>query len=69
MTSFAYVNLRLQQVIASVIFWSVTLRQQRNDRQKSFLAQKRPLRNLDVGTFRQQHPHRNLQSPPRWVDD
>ena len=29
----------------------------------------RPLRDLHLGAIRQQHPHRNFQASPRWVDD
>jgi hypothetical protein len=29
----------------------------------------RSLGNLDLSAIRQQHPHRNFQAPPRWVDD
>src|SRR6516162_10050092 len=36
---------------------------------KSFLTQVRSVCNVDRGALRQQHPHRNLQSPPSWVDD
>jgi len=43
--------------------------QQRGERQKSFPTQTRSLRNLYLGAFRQQHPHRNLQPSPRWFDD
>src|SRR5437660_12157330 len=29
----------------------------------------RSLGNLDLSAIRQQHPHRNFQASPRWVDD
>ena len=29
----------------------------------------RSFRDLDLGAIRRQHPHRNFQSPSRWVDD
>jgi hypothetical protein len=29
----------------------------------------RSLGNFDIGAIRQQHPHRNFQASPRWVDD
>ena len=67
--SFASVNSRLQKVIPIVVFRVVWSGQQRGERQKSFLTQTRSLRNPDLGAFRQQHPHRNLQPSPRWVDD
>jgi hypothetical protein len=69
MPSFASVNSRLQKVIPIVVFRVVWIGQQRGERQKSFLTQTRSLRNLYLGAFRQQHPHRNLQPSPRWVDD
>ena len=69
MTSLASVNNRLQKVIVNVVFSVVWCGQQRRERQKSFLTQMRSLRDLHLGAFRQQHPHRNLQTPPRWVDD
>ena len=69
MTSLASVNSRLQKVIVNVVFRVGWCGQQRRERQKSFLTQMRSLRDLYLGAIRQQHPHRNLQSPPRWVDD
>jgi len=33
------------------------------------LTQVRSLRDRDLGTLRQQHPDRNLQSSPGWIDD
>jgi hypothetical protein len=69
MTSFASVNSRLQKVNPTVVFRVVWCGQQRGERQKSFLTQMRALRNFYLGGFRQQHPHRNLQPSPRWVDD
>ena len=33
------------------------------------LSEVRLLRDRDLGTLRQQHPDRNLQSPPGWVHD
>jgi hypothetical protein len=33
------------------------------------LTQVRLLRDLDLGALRQQHPDRNLQSPPGWIHD
>lgn len=67
-TSLASVNNRLQKVIPTVVFRVVWSGQQRGERQKSFPTQTRSLRNLYLGAFRQQHPHRNLQPSPRWVD-
>ena len=32
-------------------------------------TQVRLLRDFDLGALRQQHPDRNLQSPPGWVHD
>ena len=32
-------------------------------------TQVRLLRDLDLGALRQQHPDRNLQSPPGWAHD
>ena len=32
-------------------------------------TQVRLLRDLDLGALRQQHPDRNLQSPPGWIHD
>ena len=29
----------------------------------------RSLGNFDIGAILQQHPHRNFQASPRWVDD
>jgi len=33
------------------------------------LTEVRSLRDRDLGTLRQQHPDRNLQSPPGWIHD
>jgi hypothetical protein len=33
------------------------------------LTEVRSLRDRDLGTLRQQHPDRNLQSPPGWIYD
>ena len=33
------------------------------------LSEVRLLRDRDLGTLRQQHPDRNLQSPPGWIHD
>jgi hypothetical protein len=33
------------------------------------LTEARSLRDLDLGTFRQQHPDGNLQSSPGWIND
>src|ERR1700739_3983124 len=38
-------------------------------RERGGLTEARPLRDRDLGTLRQQHPDRNLQSPPGWVHD
>jgi hypothetical protein len=59
----------LQKVIPIVVFRVVWSGHQRGERQKSFLTQTRSLCNLYLGEFRKQHPHRNLQPSPRWVDD
>jgi hypothetical protein len=67
--SFASVNSRLQKVIPTVVFSVVWSGQQQGERQKSFLTQTRSLRNLYLGAFWQQHPHRNLQPLPRAVDN
>src|SRR5260370_22493642 len=67
--SFASVYSCLQKVIPIVVFRVVWSGQQRGERQKSFLTQTWSLRDLYLGAFRQQHPHRNLQPSPRWVDD
>jgi hypothetical protein len=67
--SFTSVNSRLQKVIPMVVATVVWGGHQRSERQKSSLTQTRSLRNLYLGAFRQQHPHRNLEPSPCRVHD
>ncbi len=67
--SFTSVNSRLQKVIPMVVARVVWSGHQRSERQKSSLTQTRSLRNLNLGAFRQQHPHRNLQPSPCRIHD
>src|SRR5712691_10251934 len=69
MTSLASVNNCLQKVIVNTVLDVWQCDEQRRERQKSFLTQKRLLRDLHLGRIRQQHPQRNLQTPPRWIAD
>ena len=69
MTSLASVNNCLQKVIVNTVLDVWQCDEQRRERQKSFLTQKRLLRDLHLGRIRQQHPQRNLQTPPCWIAD
>src|SRR5882762_8983042 len=69
MTSLTSVNNCLQKVIVNPVLDVWPCDYQRRERQKSFLTQKRLLRDLHLGRIRQQHPQRNLQTPPRWIAD
>ena len=69
MTSLTSVNNCLQKVIVNPVLDVWRCDEQRRERQKSFLTQKRLLRDLHLGRIRQQHPQRNLQTPPRWIAD
>ncbi len=69
MTSLTSVNNCLQKVIVNPVLDVWQCDQQRRERQKSFLTQKRLLRDLHLGRIRQHHPQRNLQTPPRWIAD
>jgi hypothetical protein len=68
-TSLASVNSRLQKVTVNLVFRIEWWGYQERKRQKRFPTQMRSLRDLHLGAIRQQHPDRNLQSPPRWISD
>ena len=69
MTSLTSVNNCLLKVIVNPVLDVWQCDKQRRERQKSFLTQKRLLRDLHLGRIRQQHPQRNLQTPPCWIAD
>jgi hypothetical protein len=69
MTSLTSVNSCLQKGIVNPVLDVWQCDEQRRERQKSFLTQKRLLCDLHLGRTRQQHPQRNLETPPRWIAD
>ena len=68
-TSLASVNSRLQKVTVNLVFRIEWWGYQKRKRQKSVLTQMRSLRDLDLSAIWQQHPDRNLQSLPSWIND
>src|SRR5262245_27730919 len=67
MTSLAPVHRRLRKVIVDSIDSRVS--EQRAEIQKRFSAQKGFFSYLDLGGYRREHPHRNLQALAYWVQD
>src|SRR6516165_120709 len=69
LTSLACVNNRWQKVSVNATLNLLWQRHQSRETQKSFLTQVRLLGDFYRGGIRQQHPHRNFQTPPCWIDD
>jgi len=67
LTSLACVNNRWQKVSVNAALHLP--RHQRRETQKSFLVHVSLLGDFYLGGIRQQHPHRNFQTPPCWIDD
>ena len=69
MTSLASASGRSRIVIVSTVFRVGLRTNQRSKRQKCFFAQMPLFRDHGSGALRFQHPDRNLQSPPTWVQN
>src|SRR2546425_4568063 len=69
LTSLPSVNNRLRKVIVHDVLEVQQRGQQCCETQKGFLIQMGLLHDLYVGGIRQQHPHRNLQTPSGSIHD
>src|SRR5262249_40210327 len=69
LTSLASVNKRLRKVIGHALLEVQLCGEQCCETEKRFVIQTRLLHDLYVGGIRQQHPHRNLQTPSGRIQD
>jgi hypothetical protein len=69
LTSVVFVNSRLQEVIVNLVRGRKACGKQRREVQEGFLTQVRFLGGCQRRALGRQHPYRNLETLPNWIDN
>jgi hypothetical protein len=69
LASVVFVNNRLQEVIVNLVRGGQACGKQRREVQEGFLTQVRFLGDSSRRAFWRQHPYRNLETLPNWIDN
>ena len=69
LASVVFVNNRLQEVIVDLVRGRQACGKQRREVQEGFLTQVRFLGDSSRRAFWRQHPYRNLETLPNWIDN